>query len=301
MPGAAARLLPYLYLALANLFWAGNWVTGRAVRDAFGPVALNFWRWLIAALVLAPFVLPQVVRLWPHIRRHWQYLVGLSLCGVVLFQSLVYLGLRSTSAINAVLINSTLPVSMIAISWLMLRDTVTPRQIAGLVVSMLGVLVIVTRGEVAHWSEMTFASGDFWILLAMPVWALYSVLLRRRPPEIGGMALVLVMAMIGLPVLGAGYALESQWIPQRLPDLPALAGVLYIGLFASVAAFACWNTAVAAVGANVAGFSIHLLPAFGSLLAIALLGERFELFHLWGVIGIFAGVALATLGRRGTT
>lgn len=228
MPGTVARLLPYLYLALANLFWAGNWVTGRAVRDAFGPVALNFWRWLIAALVLALFVLPQVVRLWPQIRRRWQFLTALSLCGVVLFQSLVYLGLRSTSTINAVLINSTLPVSMIAISWLMLRDTVTSRQMAGLVVSMVGVLVIVKRGEFGRvfqmGSEMELASGDFWILLAMPVWALYSVLLRRRPPEIGGMALVLVLALMGLPVLAAGYALEKQWIPQRMPELPALAG-----------------------------------------------------------------------------
>lgn len=294
-----ARLLPYVLLVLANLFWAGNWVTGRAMRESFGPVAFNFWRWLIAVVVLAPFVLPKVWRLWPDIRRHWKILAGLSLCGVVMFQSLVYLGLRSTSAINAVLINSTLPVSMIVISWLILRDTVTARQLAGLVVSMIGVLVIVTRGEVAHWEDMRFAIGDFWILLAMPVWALYSVLLRRRPPELGGMSLVLVLAMMGLPLLGVGYAIESVWIPQHAPGLPAVAGVLYVGLFASVAAFACWNAAVAAVGPNVAGFSIHLLPAFGSLLAIAFLGERFEAFHVWGVLGIFAGVAMATLGKRG--
>ncbi len=293
-----ARLLPYLLLVLANLFWAGNWVTGRAVRESFGPVAFNFWRWAIAVLVLAPFVLPKVLRQWPAIRRHWQILAALAVCGVVMFQSMIYLGLRSTSAINAVLINSTLPVSMILISWLILRDTVTVRQLIGLVVSMAGVLVIVTRGEVAHWEDMRFAMGDFWILLAMPVWALYSVLLRRRPPELGGMTLVLVLAMMGLPLLGLGYAIESIWIPQQIPGLPALGGVLYVGLFASVAAFACWNAAVAAVGPNVAGFSIHLLPAFGTLLAIAFLGERFETFHVWGVVGIFAGVAMATLGRR---
>lgn len=297
---APTRLLPYVLLVLCNLFWAGNWVTGRAMRDSFGPFALNFWRWLIAALVLAPFVLPQVIRLAPEIRRHWKFLAGLSLCGVVMFQSLVYLGLRNTTAINGVLINSTLPVSMIAISWLMLRDTVSTRQIAGLVVSMLGVVVIVTHGEATRWEGMAFNAGDFWILLAMPVWALYSVLLRHRPPSIGGMPLVLVLALMGLPVLAAGYAVELIWIPQRMPGLPAMAGVLYIGLFASVAAFACWNAAVATVGANVAGFSIHLLPAFGTLLAITFLGERFEMFHLWGVLGIFAGVALATVKARAT-
>ena len=292
------RLLPYLLLVLCNLFWAGNWVTGRAVRESFGPLAFNFWRWAIAIVVLAPFVLPKVLRHWPDIRRHWQILAALAVCGVVMFQSMIYLGLRSTIAINAVLINSTLPVSMVLISWLILRETVTVRQIAGLVVSMAGVLVIVTRGEATHWDDMRFAMGDFWIMLAMPVWALYSVLLRRRPPELDGMTLVLVLAVMGLPLLGLGYAIESIWIPPQVPTLPAVAGVLYVGLFASVAAFACWNAAVAAVGPNVAGFSIHLLPAFGTLLAIAFLGERFEAFHLWGVLGIFAGVALATLGKR---
>ncbi len=293
-----ARFLPYLYLALANLFWAGNWVTGRALRESFGPFALNFWRWTVAVLILAPFVLPRVLQLLPAIRRHWRYLFALSLCGVVMFQTLVYLGLRTTGAINAVLINSTLPVSMILISWAILRDTVTPRQLGGLAVSLAGVLVIVSRGELGHWSEMRFAAGDLWILLAMPVWSLYSVLLRRRPSELGGMPLVLVLALMGLPLLGAGYALEAQWLPQHMPPWPAIAGVLYLGAFASVAAFACWNAAVGAVGANVAGFSIHLLPAFGTLLAIAFLGERFEAFHFWGVVGIFGGVALATLARR---
>lgn len=284
---------------LCNLFWAGNWVTGRAMRDSFGPVALNFWRWLIAALILAPFVLPEVRRQWPVIRRNWKILAALSLSGVVMFQSLVYLGLRNTFAINGVLINSTLPMFMIAMAWAFNRDTVTPRQIAGMVLSLAGVLVIVSRGDFANWNHLSLNLGDFWVLLAMPVWALYSVLLRRRPAELGGMSLVLVLAAMGLPALALGYALELAWIPQAMPTLPALAGVLYIGLFASVAAFACWNAAVAALGPNIAGFSIHLLPAFGTLLAIVFLGERFETFHLWGVIGIFAGVALATI--RGAT
>jgi drug/metabolite transporter (DMT)-like permease len=288
-----------VFLVLCNLFWAGNWVTGRAMRESFGPVALNFWRWLIAALILAPFVLPEVRRQWPVIRREWRILVALSLSGVVLFQSLVYLGLRNTYAINGVLINSTLPVFMIAMAWAFHRDTVTSRQMAGMVLSLAGVVVIVSRGDLSNWNHLSLNLGDFWVLLAMPVWALYSVLLRRRPAELGGMPLVLVLAAMGLPVLGAGYALELLWIPQQAPTLPAIAGVLYIALFASVAAFACWNAAVAALGPNVAGFSIHLLPAFGTVLAILVLGERFEPFHLWGVVGIFAGVALATLKGAG--
>ena len=139
---------------------------------------------------------------------------------------------------------------------------------------------------------------QFGILAAMPVWALYSVLLRRRPPELPGMQLVFIVSAIGLPILGGAYAIEWQVMPVAVPSWPAIAGVLYVALFASVAAFACWNAAVAMVGPNVAGFSIHLLPAFGAILAMLFLGERPEWFHLWGVIAILAGVALASIRGR---
>lgn len=301
------RAWPYVLLVMTNLFWAGNWVTARAVREAFGPMALNFWRWAVAALVLAPFVLPGLLREWPRLRpvlrRRWRWLAGLSLLGVILFQDFVYIGLQHTTAINGVLLNSTMPMFMMVCAWAIDRDRVSARQLAGIVLSLAGILVIVTHGQLARWAELEFNIGDAWILAAMPVWAVYSVLLRRRPPELGGMQLVFVLSVLALPVLGIAYAVESLLAPVHLPahwpSLPAVAGVLYIGLFASVAAFACWNAAVAAVGPNVAGFSLHLLPAFGAVLAMLFLGERPEWFHLWGVLGILAGVALATIPRPG--
>jgi len=123
------RLLAFTLLAAANLMWSGNWVLGRALRETFDPITLNFWRWLIAALVMAPFALPQAVTSRALIRRHAALLCLLGLTGVVLFQSLVYLGLETTTTINAVLINAAGPLFMLLCSWILERDTATPRQV----------------------------------------------------------------------------------------------------------------------------------------------------------------------------
>jgi len=297
MAGPRHPLFPYLLLALASLFWAGNWVTGRALREDFGPLGLTFWRWLMALAVLGPFVWPAVREKEPLLRRHWRLIAMLSLLGVVLFQTFVYVGLRSTTAINAVLLNSTIPLFIMACAWLMDRERATARQWLGLILSFAGIVAIVTRGEPARIAELDVHAGDLWILAAMPVWALYSVLLKRKPPELGGMPLVFVLAAGGLCFLLPAYLLEMQWLPQRMPGPEAVAGVVYIGLFASIAALACWNAGVAAVGANIAGFTVHLLPLFGTVLAILFLGESLHVFHVAGFAAILAGVALATLPR----
>jgi drug/metabolite transporter (DMT)-like permease len=297
----APRWQPYLLLAFSNLFWAGNWVLGRALRDAFGPISLNFWRWVIAAVVLLPFALPQLAGKGPLLRRHAGLLAALALTGVVLFQSLVYLGLRSTTAVNAVLLNCTGPLFIMLCSWVLERERATAGQVAGMLISFVGVAVILSRGQLSELLRLGFRSGDAWILLAMPMWGVYSVLLRRWPRELGGTGFLFVLAAAGLPVLLAGAAAESFAAPAGAVTPAALAGLVYVGLFASVGAFICWNRGVAAVGANAAGFSLPLLPAFGTVLAILFLGEEVRPFHGIGIATILIGVLVATrpAARRG--
>ena len=223
----------------------------------------------------------------------------LSLLSVVLFQTFVYIGLRSTQAINAVLLNSCIPLFILLAVWLMDGQRPTLRQLAGMAVSFMGIVTIVTRGEPQRLAELDFHFGDLWILAAMPIWAWYSALLKRKPPEMAGLPLVAVLSLMGLVLLAPAYALELRyWVPPQLPSWPAVAGVVYIGLFASVAAFLCWNAGVVAVGANIAGFTVHLLPLFGTLLAILFLGEEPRLFHALGFGAILAGVVLATWARK---
>lgn len=289
-----AALLPFLFLALASLFWSGNWIVGRDLRDAMPPVSLNFWRWTGAALILAPFVLPHLAGRWHRVARHWRILALLGGTGAALFQMLVYLGLGMTSTINAVLMNSSVPLFILLCSWLLERETATARQIAGILVSFLGILVIMKRGEVGAMLELDFNRGDAIILAAMPVWGIYSVLLKRRPSEFTGIELLFLLSLFGVLCLTPFFIAENLFVRSGTLSLKTFGAVGYVSLFASVLGYICWNKGVAAVGANRAGFTIHLLPAFGTILAILLLGEEFHLFHLVGIATILAGVWLAT-------
>ena len=291
---AASRALALSLLALANLLWAGNWVIGRVLRDAFDPVTLNFLRWAGAALMLAPFALPSVLRARGAVRRGVGVLFLLALTGVALFQSLVYLGLRTTTTVNAVLLNSSGPIFMLLCSWVIDREHGTRRQVVGMLISLVGILIILSRGELGNLLALDVHSGDAWILLAMPMWGIYSVLLKRRPLELGGVEFLFVIALGGVILLAPFAAFEALHSPPRWPDASAAAGVVYVALFASVAAFICWNRGVSVVGANTAGFTLHLLPAFGTVLAMIFIGERFHLFHAAGIATILVGVIVAT-------
>jgi drug/metabolite transporter (DMT)-like permease len=291
---SGVRAQAFALLALAMLFWAGNWVLGRALRGALEPVALNFARWAIAVVVLAPFTLPALRGKGEVLRRNAGVLFLLSLTGVAVFHALVYVGLKSTTAVNGVLLNSSLPLFVLASSWAIEREKSSPRQIGGMLLSLAGILVILSRGELDALRQLEVHAGDAWILAAMPVWSVYAVLLKRRPPELGGASLLFVLALGGMLLLAPALALEAAFAPPRWPTAEQGAAVLYIGLFASVLAFICWNRGVAIVGANAAGFTLHLLPVFGTLLAIALLGETFQPFHAAGIATILAGVIVAT-------
>jgi len=289
-----SRLQAFLLLALANLFWSGNWIAGRALRDAFEPASLNFWRWTVATLVLAPFALPGLRGKLPLLRQNAGILLLLALTGVAVFQTLVYLGLRSTTAVNAVLLNSSLPMFMLLCSWAIERERASARQVAGMLISLAGIGVILSRGDAQALLQLQLHAGDAWILLAMPVWGIYSVLLKRRPAALGAIEFLFVISLAGTLLLAPAAAFDALRAPPPMPSLPQAMGVLYMGLAASVFAFICWNRGVAVVGANAAGFTVHLLPAFGTVLAILFLGEAFAGFHAAGIATILAGVLLAT-------
>jgi drug/metabolite transporter (DMT)-like permease len=292
------RMFAFALLALASLLWSGNWIIGRGLREAFDPVALNFWRWFVAVLVMAPFALREALAKRALVRRHAGLYALLALTGVAAFQCLVYLGLESTTAINAVLINASGPLFFVACSWIVDREHATGRQIAGMLLSFLGILVIVGQGEPARLLQLEFHRGDAWILAAMPLWGLYSVLLKRCPPELRGVGLAFVLGATGVAILGPFYALDAARGPLRWPSAAEVAAILYIAVAASVIAFLCWNRGVAVLGANAAGFTLPLLPAFGTVLAILFLGESFRAYHAAGIATILGGVLLATWRTR---
>lgn len=293
-----ARLTPYLLLVLTNLFWAGNFVVGRAVHDAVPPVGLAFWRWVIALVVLSPFAAPAVKREWPAIRRHWKLLAVYGALSVCAFSTLLFTGLRTTTATNALLLNSTAPVLIVIIGWIAAKERVTVRQAAGIAGSLAGVLTIGFRGVPAGIGALQFGKGDLWVMAAVGVWAIYTVLLRRRPAGIGPLAFLFAIVAAGVVVTLPLYLAELAAGRHMVLTAGSVSGLLYVGVFPSLLSHAFWNRGVAEVGGATAGLFIHLTPVFGALLATVFLGETLHAYHAVGMALIFTGIALTTAGAR---
>jgi drug/metabolite transporter (DMT)-like permease len=284
---------PALLLALAQLIWAGNFVLGRAVSATIPPVALAFWRWSLALAILLPFTARHLRQGWPIIRRSLPVLVPLGILGVGNFNTMVYVGLGQTTATNAALLNSACPAFILAIGPLLGARRPGARQAAGITLSLAGVLAIVARGDLQTLLGLSFNRGDAWVLAAVLSWACYTVLLARRPAGLHPLALLTVLVVIGLAWIFPFYAVEA-WRGARVTlDGVTLASLAYVGLLASVVAYASWNQGVAELGADRSAAFLHLLPAFTAVLAALLLGEAFHAYHAVGIGMVLLGVRLA--------
>jgi drug/metabolite transporter (DMT)-like permease len=284
---------PYVLLALATLFWSGNFVLGRAVSARIPPVGLAFWRWVGAFAVLLPLSYPRLKEQWPLLRGSWKTLVPLGILGVGSFNTLVYVGLHETTATNAVLLNSACPAFIAAITFLVRGQRATLRQGTGILLSLLGVAAIVSRGAPESLLTLSFNPGDLWVLTAVLCWAVYTVLLGRRPGGIHPMAFLTALVGVGVAWLAPLYAVEIVRGGRMALDAVTFGSLVYLALLPSLASYVFWNQAVGEVGPTRAGAFLHLMPAFGSLLAVLLLGESFRLYHILGIGLILSGVTLA--------
>ena len=292
MVASRARAIAYLLLCVSALAWAGNFIVARYVHEQVTPLTLNFGRWGLALVILLPFTIGPVLRQRELVRAHFKLFALLGLTGIALFHSFVYAALESTGAINAALILSLTPVFIVLLSWVLDKEPIATAQAAGIALSLLGAVVLITRGDAAAVRALEFNRGDLWMLAAVPNWALYSVLLRRRPPAIQPMVLLTVTIAAGLAFLMPALIFELARGPDFRFGRETAASVVYVALFASVIAYICWNRGVATVGANRAGLFLHLVPAFSALLAIAVLGESLLLHHALGIGLIIAGIYL---------
>lgn len=288
----------YIALAAAALFWSGNMLTGRALHAAVSPLGLAFWRWVLILLVLAPFVAAPLRRAWPQIRADWPLLMLLGLLSTGLFNALVFLALHHTSATNAALLNSSIPVwtALLGVTFARLRPA--PVELAGLAVSLAGVLAIISRGEPTRLAALQINAGDALMLAGMVAWSVYALLLPRRPKALGPFSYLWITGAFGLPAVLAAAALQAWSAPQ--PDLLAVprsaeawAGIVYLALFPSILATAAYNHAIDRVGPLRAGQAVHLVPVFTALIAWALLGEAIEPFHVLGFALILGGLVLS--------
>lgn len=287
---------PYLLLTLAVLLWSGNFIVGRAIHGQVPPVALAFWRWTGACLLIALPALPHLRQDWDQLRGHCGILLLLSAIGIAAFNTLVYAGLQWTEAINAFLLQSLMPVLIVAMSFGLFRERVSLAQACGIAISLSGALTIILRGDWGNLVSVAVNRGDALVLLAVVGYAGYSVLLRKRP-AIHPLSFIAITFFLGatmlLPLylaeLAAGHSI--QW------SLAALGAMGYVAIFPSIVSYLCFNRGVELLGANQAGLFIHLMPVFGSLMAMLFLGEALRWFHGVGIVLIAWGIFLATSRR----
>jgi len=289
---------PYLLLTLTVLFWSGNMVVGRGLREAVPPMSLAFARWTLALLLTLPFAWPHLKTLRGMTRKQWGVLVVLGVLGVGAYNTLAYVALVHTTATNAALLNSFIPIAIIAISWFLGHQARLLESI-GVGVSFVGVMVIVSRGDPVVLAGLSLNAGDLWMLAAVLSWALYTLGLKWRPAGLHPMALLAALTMIGLLVLAPLVWVELSSGARLHLTTPALFGVAYTGIFPAFLGYVFYNRAVGEVGASRAGLFIHLMPAFSTILAMLFLGEAPRAYHFFGIALILTGIWLTTRFKKG--
>lgn len=292
MPRSNTRA--FLLLGLVMLFWAGNSITGRAVRDDVGPFTLAFARWLIATLVLAPFAARQVWAERAAVRAGWRWIAALGFLGIVCFNAFIYSGLHYTSAANALLLQAGIPALVLLLDRVIFGGRAGPLHTLGVAASTIGVVAIVFRGELSALATLRLGMGDALVLCGVVVWALYTVLLRKKP-AIGGGSFLLLVFILGAAAMAPLAAWEWAHGQPVVWGPGVLAAFAYVGVFPSVLAYFIYNGATAQLGPARAGQAITLMPLFGALLSALLLGERLEGYHFAGMALILAGIVLSAL------
>ena len=292
--------MAYLLLVLTVLFWAGNFVLARSLVDILPPFSMAGMRWTLAFLILLPFVFNHVKRDWRLLLKHWKIVSILSLFGVAAFNCLIYLGVQKTTATNATLLQSAIPIMVLLVCVFVYRERLSKRQLMGVFSSFVGVLFIISEGKFSTMLSLQLNIGDLWILAAVTCWTIYSILLRYKPVQISGLSLLAANIFIGnLLIYPFGYLELFYWegqtfsLAQFTLTQDIVIATLYLAVFPSLLSYLFWNRAVAEVGAAKASLFIHLLPVFGTILAAIFLDEQPQNFHFIGIGLIFSVIYLA--------
>ena len=286
--------LAYILLVLTTLFWSGNFIVGKAASFyEIPPFSLNFFRWLFAGLILLPFTYQEIVSKKQYIFDNIGFFIVLGITSITIFNSTVYYSLYYMQVISGVLMISTIPVWIMFISSILGIENTNKFQIIGVILSLFGVLFIVTKSDLEIIKNLAFNRGDLIMAIGMFAWALYSALLKKKKYEISQITLLEVVIISGLLFLVPIYILEMNLGNQIKIGKPFILTLSYVVIFPGLASFFFWIKGIGIIGANRAGVFLHLMPVFGSIMAIIFFDEKFMFYHLLGAIFIIAGITLS--------
>lgn len=275
------------------LFWSGNYVIGRAFATDIPPITIAYLRWSVAFLVILPFSASAIISEWPIIRKNIKLLIFMGIVGVGAFNTFAYIGLSDTTATNALLINSFIPILIILLTRIFPGTPITTKKIFGILVSTLGVLLLISQGDLGNLIAFKLNKGDLWILLAAFTWAVYSISLKWKPAGLSALAFLGFTIFVGMLVLSPIYWFNLFHELSFVASPSNLMAIAYVATFASIVAFLFWNHGVSIVGASTAGQFIHLMPVFGTIMAVVFLGEQLHWFHFLGAMAIALGILLS--------
>ena len=285
----------YIFLIFATLFWSGNFIVGKAASlFEIPPFTLNFYRWLFAWLILAPFTLKEILKKKNYILENIKLILILGITSITIFNSIVYYSLNFTQVISGVLMISTIPVMIIFFCWIFKIEKTNIYQITGVIFSLLGVVVIITKADLRIILNLNFNKGDLWMAVAMFSWAIYSALLRKKNFKLSQLSLLQTIISAGLIILLPAYLIEFAMGYRVNIHLPFILTLTYVVFFPGLASFTLWIKGISIIGSNRSGIFLHLMPIFSTILAMLIFNEKFMAYHLIGAIFIVTGIVLSS-------
>jgi drug/metabolite transporter (DMT)-like permease len=285
----------YLMLTLCAFFWSGNFIVGKfATLYQVPPLTLNFFRWLIVWIILIPFTAKDILINIKIIKEKFYSILLMSITSISIFNSVVYYSLNFTQVLNGALMISTIPVLIIFISFIFRVEKININQVLGLILSITGVVVIITQLEFSRLIYLDLNKGDLWLLVAMLSWAIYSTMLKTHKTGLNYLTFISVIVTLGLIFLFPQFLFEFNNQDLIKFNFAFILIISYVVLFAGLGAYIFWNKAVLIVGPSRAGIFLHLMPVFSSFMAIFLLNEKFMNFHIFGAIAIILGIYLSS-------
>ena len=289
-----------IYLVCATLFWAGNFIVGKTASiNEIPPISLNFYRWLVAWLILLPFTFRELIKKKNYILNNIGLFIVLGITAVTIFNSALFYSLKFTQVISGVLMISTVPVMIIFISSLLKIEKTNFFQIIGVGLSLTGVLFIITKADIGLLKNLDFNRGDLIMIIAMFSWATYSALLKKKKYELSQISLLQVVISFGVIFLIPLYFIDMNMGNSIKLEKPFFLTLTYVVLFPGLASFFFWIKGVALIGANRSGVFLHLMPIFGAVMAMIIFDEKFMFYHLLGAVFILMGIILSN--RKSTS
>ena len=281
---------------LATFIWSGNFIVARAVNQEIPPISLNFYRWLIASIIIFPFAYKKFKAEWKTVKQSWHYLFWISLTGVALFNTFVYIGAHYSSAINLALIGTTSsPIMSVIFARIFLKEKIGPLKLAGMILCIVGVLFLLSKGNFQNLLSFHFSTGDLWMLLAAFFFAVYNTMVKKKPVAISSTNFLFVIFTFGTLMVLPFFIWELSYSPAVQWNSNLILSILFLGLGASVICFFIWNIAIHKLGTGRTALFGNLIPIFSSIEAVILLNEQFNWIHIVSMLLVFAGILLANL------